>query len=179
MFQINKTTLLIIDIQGKLASLVHEKEKVYQNVTALIKAAQLLNMPIIYTEQVPEKIGKTIPEIANLLPGQNPIIKSSFSCCGSKEFVSKLKTLNRKQLVITGIETHVCVYQTISDLLDLKYEIQVVADAVSSRTFENSKIALKQIRKLGADITSTEMVICELMKTSEHEKFRDIIKLIK
>ena len=179
MFEINKTILIIIDVQGKLAGLVHDKEKIYKNISALIKAAQLLSIPIIYTEQVPEKIGKTIPEIADLLTGQKPLIKSSFSCCGNKEFVSKLKALNCKQLVVVGIETHVCVYQTIADLLDLKYEVQVVADAVSSRTLENSKIALKQMRKLGADITSTEMIICELMKTSEHKKFRDVIKLIK
>ena len=179
MFEINKTVLVVIDVQGKLATLVAEKEKVYANISGLIKAVQILNIPIIYTEQVPEKIGKTIPKIALLLSTLSPITKSSFSCCGSKEFLEQLTRLKRKQVIITGIETHVCVYQTITDLLKLQFAVQVVADAVSSRTAENRRIALERVKKLGADITSTEMVLCELLKTAKHEKFRDIIKFIK
>lgn len=179
MFDIDKTVLLVIDVQGKLASLVHAKEKTYQHITALIKSAQILNIPIIYTEQVPEKIGKTIPEIAGLLKPVPPLIKSSFSCCGSKEFLQKLNGLKRNQVIVTGIEAHVCVYQTTADLLNLKYHVHIVADAISSRTADNACIALERMKKMGADITSTEMIICELLKTSEHEKFRKIIKLIK
>ena len=179
MFDIAKTVLLVIDVQGKLAALVHDKEKVYRHIEALIKTAQILNIPILYTEQVPEKIGKTIPVLERLLKSAAPITKSSFSCCGSKEFLQRINALNRKQVVVAGIEAHVCVYQTAADLLSLKFDVQVVADAVSSRNADNVCIALERMKKLGADLTSTEMIITELLRTAEHPSFREIIKLIK
>src|SRR5436190_1404373 len=178
MFQIAQSVLIVIDVQGKLAKLVYNKLSTYRHLEALIHASQILNIPILYTEQVPEKIGKTIPVIARILKPAQPIVKSSFSCCGSKEFVQQLNALNRKQIIVTGIETHVCVYQTVADLLE-RFQVQVVADAVSSRTAENTQVALRRMEKLGAEITTTEMIICELLQTSKHEKFREIIKLIK
>lgn len=178
MFQIAQSVLIVIDVQGKLAKLVHDKLATYRRLEALIRTAKILNIPILYTEQVPEKIGKTIPVIARLLKPAEPVIKSSFSCCDSKEFVQQLNAINRRQIIVTGIETHVCVYQTVVDLLG-KFQVQVVADAVSSRTAGNRDTALKRMEKLGADITTAEMIICELLQTSKHEKFWEIIKLIK
>ena len=93
--------------------------------------------------------------------------------------LQRSKKIKRKQIIIVGIETHVCVYQTVCDLVESKYEVQVVADAVSSRTQENKELALERIKAVGATLTSTEMIICELLRTTEHKKFKDILSLIK
>lgn len=179
MFLPENAVLLIIDVQGKLAHLMYKKDELIQHIAGLIRVAHFLNIPIIITEQAPDKIGKTIPEITELLNDQQPVTKNSFSCCGQEKFVEDLKALDRKQVIITGIEAHVCVYQTVCDLMDSQYEVQVVADAVSSRTEANKDFALERIRAFGGDVTSTEMIVCELLRTSEHEKFREVINLIK
>lgn len=171
--------LLVIDVQGKLAEVVHDHENVRRHIETLIKACQILSVPIVCTEQAPQKIGRTVPSIAGLLDGIEPVEKLSFSCCGSPAFAQKLKKLERKQILVAGIESHICVYQTVTDLLRAGYHVQVVADAVSSRTMENKAVSLERMKTLGAGITATEMVICELLKSAEHEKFRDVMKLIK
>jgi len=179
MFTPENTILCVIDIQGKLAQLMHAKEVLFAQVTRLIRAATILNIPIIVTEQVPTKIGRTIPEIATHFNEYHPIEKSSFSCCGNDEFNNKLKESGRKQVLITGIETHVCVYQTVCDLIEKKYDVQVVGDAVASRSVDNKYYALDRIKNIGVCLTSTEMIICELLKTSEHPKFKEVTQLIK
>ena len=180
MFLSESAVLLIIDVQGKLAHCMHEKDELIRHIAGLIHFADILSIPIIVTEQAPEKIGKTIPEITGLLSGRQPITKTSFSCCGQEQFMQDLKALGRNQIIVTGIEAHVCVFQTVCDLMDDKqYEVQVVGDAVSSRTEANKDAALERIRTFGGDVTSTEMIVCELLRTSEHEKFREVINLIK
>jgi len=179
MFSPEKAILLVIDIQGKLARLMHRRDQLFRNVSMLIQTASILEMPVVVTEQVPEKIGKTIPEIAKLLKDYQPIIKQCFSCCREDRFVKELETLNRKQIVVSGIEAHVCIYQTVCDLLSENFEIQVVGDAVSSRTETNKYFGLDRIKQLGGGVTSTEMIICELLKTCEHPRFKEIVNLIK
>lgn len=179
MFSADHSLLLVIDVQGKLAQIMHERDRVYRNLIALIKAAKILNVPIIHTEQAPEKIGPTVSEIAQHLTNLTPIKKTSFSCCGSTEFLHELTKFNKQQIIVAGIETHVCVYQTVVDLMERKYRVQLVADAVSSRTRENKEIALERIKSSGIPLSSTEMIICELLKTAEHKNFKDIMSLIK
>ena len=179
MFSSDQSLLLIIDVQGKLASLVHDKEKIIKNIQTLIETARVLEIPIILTEQVPEKIGRTIPEISQKLENIPPIVKMSFSCAATPSFNQRLASLKRHQLIITGIEAHVCVYQTTADLIKQKFLVEVVADAVSSRTLENKTFALDKIKTLGAGLTSTEMIITELLKSAAHEKFREVLKLLK
>ena len=179
MFLPENAVLLIIDVQGRLAHRMYKKDELIQHIAGLIQVAYFLNIPILITEQAPDKIGKTIPEIAGLLSGHQPIAKSSFSCCGQGRFMESLAALNRKQVIVTGIEAHVCVYQTVCDLMGHQYEVEVVGDAVSSRTEANRDFALERIRTFGGDVTSTEMIVCELLRTSEHEKFREVINLIK
>ena len=179
MFTPQESVLLVIDVQGKLAHLMFEKEKLFKNIQALIRMASFLEIPIFYTEQVPEKIGPTIPEIANHLHNLSPIRKASFSCFLEENFLKKLKSYQRHQIIVCGIETHVCVYQTAADLLEDKYEVQVVTDAVSSRTEENKKAALERLKSFGAQLTSMEMLACELLRTSEHKKFKEVLGLIK
>jgi nicotinamidase-related amidase len=180
MLNVDNTALLVIDVQGKLAQLMHQKESLFANLEKIIRGAQVLEVPIIWTEQVPEKLGQTTPAIAELLVNSaEPISKASFSCCGVQPFMAQLQALDRRQTLMTGIETHICVYQTAVDLLDMGYEVQVVADAVSSRTAENRQIGLDRLNEAGAIITSTEMALFELLRIAEGDKFRQITKIVK
>lgn len=179
MLTLDNTTLIVIDVQNKLARAMHEKNMLHENLQKLIKGMQVLGIPIVLTEQNPEGLGPTIPEIANLLSNVQPIPKLCFSCCDDKRFVQKLQALNRKQVLIAGIETHVCVYQTAIALLSLGYEVQIVADAVSSRTAGNKEIGLEKMRGEGAKLTTTETALFELLKVAEGAKFREILKIVK
>ena len=175
----NNCCLVVVDVQGKLAQLMHNKETLFKNIRILIQSAKILNIPILWCQQVPAALGPTIPEIAELLTDNQPINKSSFSCCGCEEFNSKLENLGRKQILLSGLETHVCVYQTTVDLLAHNYKVDCVADAVSSRTLENKQIGLKRITAEGARISSTEMALFEILRIAEHPQFRQIVKLVK
>ena len=171
--------LAVVDVQGKLAQLMHGKDALFKNIQILIQAAQILEMPILWCQQVPDALGPTIPEIAQLLVNIEPINKAAFSCCGADQFVSKLDESSRNQVLLCGIETHICVYQTAADLLVRGFAVNVVADAVSSRTLDNKQIALNRLAAEGASIPSVEMALFELLRTAKHPKFRQIAKLIK
>ena len=123
--------------------------------------------------------GPTLPEIAELLKGVEPINKPSFSCCGQERFNAELNALGHEQILLCGIEAHVCIYQTAMDLMDGGLDVTIVADAVSSRTEQNKQIALTRLAAEGARISSTEMALFELLKTAEHPQFKQIAKLVK
>ena len=171
--------LVVVDVQGKLAQLMHDKETLFKNICILIQSAKILNIPILWCQQVPAALGPTIPEIAELLTDNQPINKSSFSCCGCEEFNSKLEKLGRRQILLSGLETHVCVYQTSVNLLAKNYEVYVVADAVSSRTLDNKQTGLNRMAAAGVRITSTEMALFEILKSADHASFKQIAKLVK
>ena len=179
MLKTSDTALAIIDVQGRLASIVHEKEELFRNLQILIEGAKALELPILWLEQYPKGLGPTVPEVADLLPGQKPLEKLCFSACGQEHFPEKLRESGRRQVLIAGIETHVCVYQTTRDLLDRGYHVEVVADAVSSRQPENKRIALARIRDEGAAVTSVEMALFELLRTAEAAQFKEIARLVK
>ena len=179
MLKMENVALLIVDIQGSLAHLMLGKELLFKNVQKLIKGIQVLGIPILWVEQNPQGLGPTIPEIADSLPNIQPISKMSFSSCRNDRFVQALKDLNRKQILIAGIEAHVCVYQTAADLVELGYEVQVVADAVSSRNMENKEIGLQKMKDSGASLTSVETALFELLKVAEGEQFKAILKIVK
>ena len=179
MLKIENTTLLIVDIQGNLAHSMHGKELLFKNVQKLIKGIQILGIPILWVEQNPRGLGLTIPEIADLLSDIQPISKMSFSSCRNDRFVQALNALNRKQVLIAGIETHVCVYQTAAELVDIGYDVQVVTDAVSSRNMENKEIGLQRMRDSGVSLTSVETALFELLKVAEGEQFKEILKIVK
>ncbi|MBT9160864.1 MAG: hypothetical protein DDT26_02160 [Dehalococcoidia bacterium] len=179
MLNLKNTVLIVVDVQGKLFRLMHNKDLLLENLPNLVKGAWILEVPIIWTEQNPEKLGPTIPEVANLLSDIQPISKLSFSCCGSERFMQIFNSLNRKQILIAGIEAHICVYQTAIDLLNSGYEVQIVADATSSRTPENKEIGLNKARDAGATLTSTEIALFELLKVAEGAKFKEILKIVK
>ncbi len=179
MLNVDNTALIIIDIQGKLWNVMYEKEDLKENAQKLIKGMQVMGIPIILTEQNPNGLGPTLPELMELLPEARPIPKFSFSCCRDKGFNQAIKDLNRKQLLICGIESHICVYQTTLELLQQGYEVQVVADVVSSRIVRNRDIALSRMQSEGAKLTTTEMAIYELLQTAESPRFKDMLKVIK
>ncbi|MGB0360490.1 MAG: hydrolase [Endozoicomonas sp.] len=171
--------LVVVDVQGKLATLMHEYQALVHNLQSLTKGSVLLNIPILWLEQLPEKLGPTIPELKQVLTSLTPIEKSTFSACGTMEFTAALRGSGRKQILLAGIETHICVYQTAVDLLEQGFDVEVVVDAVSSRTERNKEVALDKMSALGADLTTVEMALFELMQTAEAPEFRDIAKLIK
>jgi nicotinamidase-related amidase len=179
MLDTSKCCLVVVDVQGKLAELMDNKDSVFANIEILIKTAKVLEFGIIWCEQHRRALGPTIPQIAELLTDNQPIDKFSFSCCGQDEFNNKLKELRPRQVILCGIEAHVCIYQTAADLLDKDYEVHVIADAISSRTQTNKEIALRRMEADGALISSTEMALFELLRTAKHEKFRELMKLIK
>ncbi|WP_419663081.1 isochorismatase hydrolase [Desulfosarcina variabilis str. Montpellier] len=179
MLKTKDATLLIVDIQGKLANLMHEKEFLFENVQKLVKGFQALGLPILWAEQNPQGLGPTVPVIAGLLSNIQPISKMSFSCCENARFMQALKSSNRKQVLITGIETHICVYQTAVNLVDLGYTVEVAVDAVSSRTIINKEIGLQKMKDHGVGLTSVETALFELLKVAEGETFKQILGIVK
>jgi nicotinamidase-related amidase len=171
--------LVVVDVQGKLAQLMHNKQALFNNIQILIQAAQILNIPILWCQQCPDSLGPTVPEIGQLLTDNEPINKAAFSCCGAGQFNARLNELARQQVLLCGIETHVCIYQTALDLLRKGFSVDLITDAVSSRTLENKQIAIKRMAIEGANISCTEMALFELLKTAEHPQFRQIASLIK
>jgi nicotinamidase-related amidase len=179
MLNIQDCCLVVVDVQGKLAQLMHEKDRLFENIQILIKGCKALNVPILWTQQVPKALGQTIAEIAELLSGLEPIDKAAFSCCGEEKFLEALEKLNRRQILLCGIETHICIYQTALELLQRDYYVEIVTDAVSSRTLQNKKVALQKMQSLSAELTTTEMALFELARTAEHPQFKQIAKLVK
>ncbi len=179
MLKKENTLLIVVDVQGKLAQLMHEREKLYKNLQILIQGIKVLQLPIIWLEQYPKGLGPTIPEVAELLSDLEPIAKTSFSCCGVSRFMTRLNALKCDQVLICGIETHVCIHQTSLDLLKLGYEVQIVSDAVSSRAKENKEVGLRKIASEGGKITSVEMALFELLREAGSEEFKAISKLVK
>ncbi len=171
--------LVIIDIQEKLTRAMLDKEVLVQNAIKMVSGAKILGVPIIRTEQNPDGLGRTVPELEELLHDVEPITKLSFSCCGEPRFVKELQGSARRQILVGGIESHVCVYQTVLDLAALNYEVQVLADVVSSRTAENRNIGLDRCRQAGASITSIETVLFEMLRAAEGEKFKQMLKVVK
>jgi nicotinamidase-related amidase len=175
----DNTALVMIDIQSKLWNVMHEKEVLLENAQKLVKGMQILGIPIILTEQNPKGLGPTVPELAQSMPEVKPLSKMEFSCCRNREFQQTLDKLMRRQILICGIESHICVYQTALALLGLSYEVQVVADVVSSRAVRNRDIALSRLQSEGAKLTVSEMALYELLGTAESPQFKEMLRVIK
>ncbi len=174
-----KTAIVLIDVQGKLAQIMPNSEKLFNNIELLIKGARLLKIPIIWTEQLPDKLGPTATRLSDLLTNQKPIIKSEFSCVKNAEFLSLINSQKYNHFLLCGIETHVCVYQTAKDLLNNGHEVELIRDAVSSRTELNKNIGIEKIISLGAKQTSVEMLLFEKQEIAVGNQFRELIKLVK
>jgi nicotinamidase-related amidase len=168
--------LVIIDMQKRLLPVIAERERVVENVIKLVKFAHIIGLPATLTEQ--EKLGNTIPEICKELGNIEPIPKIEFDCFRSSIFNAKIQSMKRSTLIIVGVEAHICVAQT--TLHGLAYHtVHVVSDATSSRSLYNWETALYRMRQAGAIITSTEMVIYELLGKAGTDTFKESLKLVK
>ena len=176
-----KTALVIVDLQEAFVPAIHDFETIVARTAIVVRAARLLNLPILLTEQYPQKLGSTVGEIKSLLPpGVVAIDKTSFSCCGADYFVSQLKGLGQvKQILLCGIETHVCMNQTAHDLLAGGYQVHVPLDCTSSRAPQNRQAGLDKMTISGVLPSSSEMALFELMRDARHEQFKAISNLIK
>jgi nicotinamidase-related amidase len=174
-------TLIVVDIQEKLLPPIFQKEQLVRNSKLLIRAAGVLKIPAMVSTQYAKGLGNTVPEIASLLPDTEPIDKDRFSCFGSEAFCTLLKRLpgNRNTLLICGMESHICVTQTALAALREGYLVHVASDAVSSRTEWNWKIGLDRMGAAGAVISSTEMMIYELMRSSSSLAFKEMLPYLK
>ena len=168
--------LVIIDMQERLFPVMADKEKILDNAIRLVKFSRIMGLPVLLTEQ--QKLGDTIPEIREELTDVEPIEKLEFDCFRSDLFNDKLAQLNRKSLIIAGIEAHICVTQTALHAFS-DYGVHVVSDAVSSRSLHNWEVALRRMEQGGITITSTEMVIYELLEKAGTDTFREVLQLVK
>jgi len=170
---------VIIDFQERLAKVMSNSEATEGNIARLVAGADALGVPLLITEQYPEKLGPTTSPIIVAGKCEALIAKTQFSCCGSEAFMRTLAALKPQHVVLAGIETHVCVYQTAVDLLAQNYAVQVVADAVTSRATENRTIALQRMRDEGVKMTSTEMILFELLDEAAGATFKRILEIVK
>jgi len=175
----SQAALVVVDIQERLLVAIHEKERVVQNAARLIQGCRILGVPILATEQYRQGLGPTVPELAAALPEFAPLEKLTFSACGTDGFVDQLKQRGVSEVILCGIEAHVCVTQTCLDLLDHGLRVFVAADATSSRTPENHKAGLKRMRTAGAVQVSTEMILFDLLDRAGTEAFKQILNLVK
>jgi len=177
----DQCALIVVDIQEKLLPPIFQKEQLVRNSQLLIHAASVLKIPAVVTTQYSRGLGKTVPEIASLLPDIEAIDKDRFSCFGSDTFCTLLKRLpgNRNTLLLCGMESHICVMQTTLAALREGYIVHVASDAVSSRTEWNWKVGLERMRVAGAVISSTEMMIYELMRSSSSPAFKEMLPHLK
>ena len=179
MLALDNAVLVVIDVQGRLAELMFERAQVCANMARAIRGCKALHVPVLWLEQNPARLGPTIASLRHLLEPATPIAKMTFSAWGAKPFVDALAASGRKQVLLVGIETHVCVYQTAADLVRNGYEANVVADAVSSRSRANRDAGLRSAEAAGAGLTTVEMFLFELLRTSEHPAFREVQKGLK
>lgn len=173
------TAGLIIDIQERLFPVMWEKEKLLKSCTTLIRGLTELKLPLVVTQQYTKGLGETIDEIKAVIPEFSYVEKRDFSCCDEVSVVEKLKTLNAQNIIICGIEAHVCVLQTAVDLKAEGFNPVVVMDGVSSRTHENIELAKERFRFEGIMMTSYESILFELTRTSSAAEFKTISKLVK
>lgn len=179
MLNAENSLFFLIDIQDRLVGMLKNREEIAKNNSILTKAAKILGVPVIASEQYPNGLGSTILEVREYLNTENILEKTSFSALATDTIKAKLESLNRKKVVLTGIETHICVYQTARALLDAGYEVYVVKNACSSRSSKDYRTALELMRDYGAKLTCVETVLFELLGSSKHPNFKEIQALIK
>ncbi len=177
--QIDNALLLVVDVQGKLARLMFQSDSVIKQLSILIEACRMLDVPILWAEQLPDKLGPTVPELADKLEGLSPFVKSSFGCCDDARIDQAIETTGRRQILLGGIETHVCVWQTAAALLSKEYEVHLICDAATSRSELNREVGFKRMATAGVHLSNVEMALFELLGNACHPKFRDVTKLLK
>jgi nicotinamidase-related amidase len=175
----DNTLLVIIDIQDRLAAAMKVRDEVIKNCQNMVELSNMFNIPIVVTEQYPKGLGQTVAEIKNALQAYQPIEKLTFNCCDEPAFLSEIKKFNKKNIILTGMETHICVLQTCIGLLNVGFNVHIVRDAVSSRAKDNWKTGIEFMRDAGAVITCTETVLFQILKVAATKEFKAISMKIK
>jgi nicotinamidase-related amidase len=177
----DKALLVVIDVQEKLCVAMDHKVlgRLTKNIGILLETAAELKVPVLVTEQYVKGLGATLPELKEKASAAPCLEKMAFSCCGSSEFVDAVKASGRKQIIITGMETHVCVLQTVIELREAGFEVHLVKDAVMSRSKQNWQTALEAMVLTGAVPTCTESAMFQLLRVAGTEEFRKLSKLVR
>jgi len=178
----DNSLLMVVDVQGRLATLVEDSATMMARQRILIQGCRLLDVPILWAEQLPEKLGATAAELVEVLDGLTPHIKSSFGCCGDPGIRAALEPMaeaGRSHILLCGIEAHVCVWQTARDLLHEGYSVDLITDGVSSRRPSDRQVGIERMIQAGAQPSSVEMALFDLMADATHAKFRDVSRLLK
>lgn len=175
-----KAVLVVIDIQQRLVPAMPREVylRLLDTVGMLVKGAGLLDIPVVTTEQYPQGIGHTVPELAAACQGIL-LEKVSFGCCGEPNFLAAMKDTGRSQVIVTGMEAHVCVYQTVLGLLEDGYNVHLIRDAICSRNKTDYLTAVANAAQAGAVVTTAETVLFQMLQASTHEQFKAVSKLIK
>ena len=174
-----RALFLVIDFQQKLLAAIKESESLLQNCVKLIRFAKIFGLPIIWTEQYPKGLGYTDDSVKSELDHLKPVEKLSFSCFGEPGFVQLLSGYPTTQLIICGIETHICVEQTALDAIEAGYQTHVVSDACGSRKGSDHDLGLHKMAQAGAILTSAEMAMYEIITRSDAKEFREVLKIVK
>jgi len=170
---------MVVDIQDAFVSHIHEMDRVIERSRVMIKAAQLLQIPLVVTEQYPSGLGRTVEALRVILDTQEYYDKNTFSCFQDETIKREILRLGRRQLLLIGIEAHICLAQTAYDAMALGLRPYLAVDAISSRRPGDAELAFRQLRQAGAILTSTEAAIMEMTQSSKHPAFRDISQLVK
>lgn len=179
MLNLRDAVLIVIDVQGKLARVVEDSEHMIGQIQKLVKGMLALEIPIILTTQVPEKLGDTVEEITEVIPDHEQVSRTAFSVFRSIEILNKLSELKRKQIILCGFETHICLYQSALDLMNSDYEVYLVVDGTSSRKGVDKQTAIMRVNAEGGKLTTVEMTLFELMCDARHPAFKTVAKIIK
>ncbi len=174
-----RTLLLVVDVQRRLAPVIHGNETLLTNCARLIKGCRALGVPLIVSEQYPKGLGQTVESLRALARDDEIVEKITFSCLRHRPLAERLAESGRDTLLVAGMEAHVCVTQTVLDALAAGYHVQVAADAVGSRNPDNRLVALARMAREGATVTSTESALFELLKKAGTAEFKQISKLVK
>jgi nicotinamidase-related amidase len=175
-----RTALVVVDLQEKLLPAIEGRERVVKNSLLLMRLAEVLDMPVVLTSQYKKGLGEILPEVRAAAPGNEPLDKVAFGCFGDAAFLDRLRSLSgRDQLLVTGVEGHICVCQTVLGALEKGYDVHVAADAVGSRSEENYRVGLARMERSGALLSSAEMATYELLGRSDGQAFKKMLPYIK
>lgn len=175
----NDTAFVVIDLQEKLVPAMSDKETLEEKSVRLIKGMKVLEIPTIVTQQYSKGLGETIPSIANALGDFQHVEKNTFGCMANEEFATRIKDLGRKNIVVCGIEAHICVQQTVLQLMDEGYNVYLAADCVASRSETDKLWSITRMGEAGAVITTYEAILYEILRDSKADGFKDISAIVK
>ena len=179
LFTRENSAVLLVDYQERFVSVLHNNEETVKNIKLLLSGANIYKVPVWVSEQVPEKLGKTISDFNENLKDAKSFSKKTMSCCGEQWFVDELKNKNIKQVAVCGVEAHVCVLQTVLDLLLNGIQVHLITDAITTRVSHNKLVAIEKIKSAGAVISSVETILFEMAYESGSDEFKKLQQLFK